>query len=288
LPRQSIEKASKPNVYGVINNDEVRKIVNLHVNNITCFFKHGKQITARYNVSDLFTNGILNIGQFFQRLKMQAGIYKISQLKVAPWENIFEQVSIDDFKKILNPVTVIYNDKEKEAILSTFHNGPVQGGHTGITKTLAKVKRYYYWKGMTRYITKYIRKCQKCQKSKVTTHTKTPMTITEIPINAFDRVIVDTIGPLPKSDNGNEYEVTLICDLTKYLVAIPIANKSANTVAKKIFESFILRYGSIKTFISDIGTENKNSNINDLRKYLKIKNITSTAHQQQHLQQFHN
>jgi len=96
---------------------------------------------------------------------MQADIYKISQLKVAPWENIFQQVSIDDLKKmgkktlkslrvaLRNPVTVIYTDKEKEAILSTFHNDPVQGGLTGITKTLAMVKRYYYWKGMTRYIT---------------------------------------------------------------------------------------------------------------------------------------
>jgi len=99
LPGQSIEKASKPNVYGVISNDEVRKVVTLHVNNMTCFFKHGKQITTRYNVSDLFTNGILDLGQFFQGLEMQASIYKISQLKVAPWENIFEQVSIDDLKK---------------------------------------------------------------------------------------------------------------------------------------------------------------------------------------------
>jgi len=46
----------------------------------------------------------------------------------------------------------------------------------------------------------------------VTIHTKTPITITDIPINAFDRVIVDTIGPLPKSDNSNEYAATLICD----------------------------------------------------------------------------
>jgi len=52
LPRQSIEKSSKPNVYGVINNDEVRKVVTLHVNNMTCFFKHRKKKAARYNVSD--------------------------------------------------------------------------------------------------------------------------------------------------------------------------------------------------------------------------------------------
>jgi len=61
--------------------------------------------------------------------------------------------------------------------------------------------------------------------------------ITDTPINAFDRVIGDTIGALPKSENGNEYAVTLICDLTKYLVATPVPN----TVAKAIFESFILK-----------------------------------------------
>jgi len=62
---------------------------------------------------------------------------------VAPWEKIFEHVSIDNFKMmgnnilkslrvaLLNPVTVIKNIKEKEAILSTFHDDPIQGGHTG-------------------------------------------------------------------------------------------------------------------------------------------------------------
>jgi len=69
--------------------------------------------------------------------------------------------------------------------------------------------------------------------------------------------------------------------LTKYLVAIPVPNKNANTVAKAIFESFILKYGTMKTFIKDMGTEYKNSIINDLCKYLKIENITQTAHHHQ-------
>ena len=100
----------------------------------------------------------------------------------------------------------------------------------------------------------------------------------ETPVNAFDIVIVDTVGPLPKSENGNEYIVTLICDLTKYLVAIPIKNKSANNVAKAIFENFILKFGLMKTFISDMGTEYKILILTDLCKYMKIKNLTSTAY----------
>lgn len=136
---------------------------------------------------------------------------------------------------------------------------------------------------MINFISQYIRKCPECQKAKTTKHIKTPLTTTDIPIKAFDKVIIDTVGPLPKSDNGHEYIITLICDLTKYLVAIPIANKSASTVAKAIFESFILKYGPMKTFITDMGTEYRNTIMNELCKYLKINNITSTAHHHQTL-----
>jgi len=81
LPRQSQLKASKPNVYEVINNDKVRKVVTLHVNNNICFFKHEKKITARYAVGDLYTNGSLYLGQFFQRLELQAGKKKLPNSK---------------------------------------------------------------------------------------------------------------------------------------------------------------------------------------------------------------
>jgi len=58
----------------------------------------------------------------------------------------------------LNPVGLIEKQGEKEAILSKLHHDPIQGGHTGITKTLAKVKRHYFWNGMNRNITEYIQR----------------------------------------------------------------------------------------------------------------------------------
>lgn len=66
------------------------------------------------------------------------------------------------------------------------------------------------------------------------------------PQKSFDIVIVDTIGPITRSDNGNVYDLTIICDLSKYLIALAIPNKSANTIAKAIFNNFILTYGTMK------------------------------------------
>jgi len=62
-----------------------------------CFFKRGKKITARSDVGDLYNNGTLDLGQFFQWLELQAGKQKITQLKVTPRDNIFENISIDQF-----------------------------------------------------------------------------------------------------------------------------------------------------------------------------------------------
>jgi len=80
---------------------------------------------------------------------MQGGINKISQLKMAPWENIFEHVSIDNFRRmgnkilntlrvaLLNPVALIEKQVGIEAILCKFYDDPIQGGQ----KTLF-LKRY--------------------------------------------------------------------------------------------------------------------------------------------------
>jgi hypothetical protein len=44
------------------------------------------------------------------------------------------------------------------------------------------------------------------------------------------------------------------CELTKYLVTVPIPNKEAKTVASAIFENFILVYGPMKEIRTDMGT----------------------------------
>lgn len=89
---------------------------------------------------------------------------------------------------------------------------------------------------------------------------------------------MDTIGPLQKSFLGNSYAITLVCDLTKYLVTIPIANKEANTIAKSIFEDFILIYGIPKSIRTDCGTEYRNDIMKELCKLTGIEHNFSTPY----------
>lgn len=70
-----------------------------------------------------------------------------------------------------------------------------------------------------------------------------------------------------------------MCDLTKYLVTISIPNKVAITMARAIFQNFILVYGPMKYLLTDRRSEYVNNILNELCVLLKIKHNTSTAYQ---------
>lgn len=153
----------------------------------------------------------------------------------------------------------------------------------GVRRMTMKIRSKYFWTGMSKDIKNYVRKCELCQKNKSMAKVKEPMVLTEIPVKAFDVLIIDTIGPFIRSNNGNEYALTMICDLTKYLIVVAIPDKSAKTVARAIFENFILIYGPARKILSDMGTEYKNQTIEELYKLLNVEYKTSTAYHHQTL-----
>lgn len=104
------------------------------------------------------------------------------------------------------------------------------------------------------------------------------MKITPTPIKPFDIVIVDTIGPLQQSALGNKYAVTIMCDLTKYLITVSMPNNLANTLAQAIFENMILTFGIPKNIRTDRGTEYNNMVFKKLAELLKFEHDFSTPH----------
>lgn len=159
----------------------------------------------------------------------------------------------------LTPTIRIVNDEnEKIEIMKKLHDDPIQGGHSGQKRLYAKIKSKYYWKGMSKQISNFVKDCQKCLLNKVKSSTKEPMILTPTPQKAFDVIIVDVIGPLPMSNNGNKYAVTILCDLSKYLIMVAIRDKTAQSVAKCIFENATLIFGPAREMRTDLGTEFKN------------------------------
>ena len=137
-------------------------------------------------------------------------------------------------KKLKNYIVktpkVVKDENEKYLLLTQYHENLIFGDHPGRKRMNENIRLNYYWENMNKHIVKFINNCDKCNKNKINKHTKTKMIITDRPERSFDTVVVDTIGPPPKTEIDCQYAVTMICNLSKYLIIVPVKNKSAKTI----------------------------------------------------------
>lgn len=258
---------------------------------IQIYKNHKRMLTL--NLSQAIANERLTFEFVFSKLQEAAKNIKIDQLQLSLDDNIFKACTMNEFKMagdkyltnlqiiLVNKPKEVTNTEEKIELLQYYHNNPIYGGHCGQKKLYAKLRNNYYWKRMTYDIAKFIKNCEKCQHNKVRLSNKEPMILTKTSQKPFDVVIIDTVGPLPTSQQGNRYALTMICDLTKYLIVAPMPNKEASTIAKCILENFILIYGPMRRISTDMGSEFVNSIIKELCLMLQIDHRTSTAHRHQ-------
>lgn len=106
------------------------------------------------------------------------------------------------------------------------------------------------------------------------------MKITTTASSAFEKVYLDIVGPLIKSD-GFEYILTTQCELSKFITATPIPDKTTLTVANAFVTSVILKYGVPKTIVSDRGTEFMSELFTSVANILGIEKLNSTAYHHQ-------
>ena len=65
------------------------------------------------------------------------------------------------------------------------------------------------------------------------------MVISDTPAIAFDKIAMDIVGPLKVTKNGNEYMLTIQDQLSKFLIAVPLLDQIAETVADAFIKKFI-------------------------------------------------
>lgn len=70
---------------------------------------------------------------------------------------------------------------------------------------------------------------------------------------AFRRVAVDILGPLPETDRGNKYIAVVGDYFTKWCEAYPLPNQEATTVADALVSQWVCRYGVPAELHSDQG-----------------------------------
>ena len=164
----------------------------------------------------------------------------------------------------------------QKKVISNAHGTPLTG-HWGVERTVHRIEQNYFWPTMTQDVSKYIARCEKCQKA-----ARPPPPAELTPWSQCsqpnERVHIDLYGPL-QGDPNYKYVAVLTCAFTKWVEVIPICNKEAITVAKAVFEEWICRRGVMKLLISDGGKEFANNILDELCKLMKCdKHVISPYH----------
>ena len=172
--------------------------------------------------------------------------------------------------------------KEERIPLIEENHSSATGGHKGVTKTYNRLRPHFYWKTMKKDIQEFIRNCRKCQIKKLTrVKTKQPMVITDTPGNAFDKISLDIMGPLPITNRGNSYILTIQDLLTKYSVAIPLIEATSLTIADAFTKNFICIYSAPKAILTDQGANFLSALMRNIIKQFNIKHYKTTAYHPQ-------
>ena len=120
----------------------------------------------------------------------------------------------------------------QNTILRATHDA-VTSTHLGVKKTVHKTKHKFYWYRLKESVRNWIRKCAKCGARK-RPH-KTPRApLQDYRVGApMDRLVTDILGPLPISEQGNQYILLVGDQFSKWMEAYAIPDQTAETVAHK-------------------------------------------------------
>jgi len=139
----------------------------------------------------------------------------------------------------------------KPQILASVHSDQTEG-HSGYEKTLHRVKRNFYWKGMRKDVKRFIRECEVCQRNKG--DNTSPVGLLQplpIPTRIWTEISMDFVEGLPLS-RGHSVVFVVVDRLSKYSHFVSLAHPyAAITVAQLFIANIFKLHGMPQSIILD-------------------------------------
>ncbi|XP_041376682.1 uncharacterized protein LOC121389136 [Gigantopelta aegis] len=94
----------------------------------------------------------------------------------------------------------------------------------------------------------------------------------------MERVHLDFLGPLPKTENGNEYVLMMVDQFTKWVECIPLPSQTAEVTARAAINEFFSRFGYPFEIFTDQGRNFESELFQEVCKLLHIHKARTTPY----------
>jgi hypothetical protein len=140
-------------------------------------------------------------------------------------------------------------------LIRATHDPPLFA-HGGIGRTLAALKRNFYWPDMTKDVKNYILSCEVCKTTKSpNTPLHPPMGAQIKSIRPFQRLYVDFLGPYPRSRTGNIGVFIVLDHFSKFPFLHTVKNFSTNSIVNFLETQIFHIFGIPEVILSDNGKQ---------------------------------
>ena len=138
-------------------------------------------------------------------------------------------------------VVVPHDLDVKSLLVSELHSVPYSA-HPGVQRTIGKVRRYLWWKGMAGDIREFVESCPTCQLEK-TDHTmkKGNLQSLAIPEAKWQEVSIDFVTDLPAASDGEDSIMTIVDRATKMVHLIPCKKTTTAGEAARLYWQQVVR-----------------------------------------------
>ena len=179
-------------------------------------------------------------------------------------------------KKLVYIPSILVNQ-----IIESYHDHPT-AAHFGPNRTYVKLKNRYYWPQMRSSIDRYIESCSPCAQYNIR-RTKSPGKLMPIPSpeGVMQVLGMDYWGPTAPTTNNNRYVLVITDYLSKFVIAKPTSNNTAQTTAQILVEEVILKYGVPQQIITDNGVHFNNDLLKAIATRVGFHHIKSTTYHPQ-------
>ena len=173
------------------------------------------------------------------------------------------------YKNVNNDLKLFVPQHLKHDYFKYFHC--ILGCHEGVLRTFERVKRYLFIPNLYNEINNFVSNCTICKQAKPSHLSANVLGNFEASSRPFQRIHVDLLGPLPRSQRKFKYILVIVDSFSRYSIFKPIRNKNSKTVINHLRNEVIQKFTTPEMIVSDMGREFdsqlfkdfcKNNNIN--------------------------
>ena len=145
---------------------------------------------------------------------------------------------------------IVIPEKYQLMIFHQYHNN-ILSSHQGAWKTYLTMKKTFYFLGMLNKLKQYIMVCDICQWTSTKQNNNVPLHA-RIPESYYpmSRLSAD-VKYMPEGIDGFKYLLVVTCEYTNFVVAIPLKDIQAKTIAEALIHRVITIFGIPDMLIVD-------------------------------------